>query len=83
MAGQLKGSRAELFFPPDVRVIFSIALLLRLAFFFHQQSLGSPFHYDGKLYLALADGLEHGVFSMFHPLEIPETTGLHTVGMTP
>ena len=60
--------------PPEVWVIFSIALLFRVAFFFHLRSIGMPIHYDGELYIALAKGIHNGVFSMFHPLDIPETT---------
>ncbi len=60
--------------PPEVWVIFSIALLFRIAFFFHLRSIGMPIHPDGELYIALAKGIDNGVFSMFHPLDIPETT---------
>ncbi len=70
--------------------IFSIALLLRLAFFFHHQAQGWQLQHDPSLYLALADGIGKGVFSMFHPLEIPETTRMpgypfliHVIGSIP
>lgn len=61
-------------FPIEVWVIFSIALLFRLAFFFHHKSQGFQLEHDPSLYLALAEGLKNGVFSMFYPLDVPETT---------
>ncbi len=54
--------------------MFSVALFFRLAFFFHHEAQGWRLTHDPSLYLALADGLKHGAFTMFHPLDIPETT---------
>jgi hypothetical protein len=76
--------------PSEVWVIFSIALLFRLAFFFHHRADGFHLEYDASLYLALAEGLKHGMFTMFHPLDIPETTRMpgypwliHMLGSVP
>ena len=60
--------------PPEIWAITTVALLFRLAFYFHHQLQGWQLQHDPSLYLALADGSKHGVFSMFHPLDIPETT---------
>ena len=74
MSGQPDKAGWNLSLPPEVWAILSIALILRLAFIFHLQGMDAPIHYDGELYLALAEGIRNGVFSMFHPLDIPETT---------
>lgn len=59
----------------DARVwwIFLLALVLRLAFVAHHSAIGWQLDYDPGMYLALARNMVHGVYSMFHPLDIPDT----------
>lgn len=56
-----------------VWVLFWVALLLRLGLVAHHAAIGWQLRYDPAMYLALADNLRHGVYSMFHPLDIPDT----------
>lgn len=58
---------------PRLWVLFVLALLLRLAFVGYHGHLGWRLQYDPAMYLALAESLGHGVFSMFHPQDIPDT----------
>lgn len=59
------------------RVLLCITLagvVLRVLFAQHHAGLGWQLHYDPSYYLTLADHLRHGVYSLFHPLAIPDTT---------
>lgn len=58
---------------PLLWVLFVLALFLRLAFVGYHAHLGWHLRYDPAMYLALAEGMGHGVFSMFHPQDIPDT----------
>jgi hypothetical protein len=51
-----------------------LAVLLRVGFVWYHAQLGWNLHYDAGYYLALAQHLTHGVYSLFHPLDIPDTT---------
>ncbi len=53
--------------------LFALALLLRSAFVAYHARLGWHLQYDPGMYLTLAENLRHGVYSMFHPLDIPDT----------
>ncbi len=53
--------------------LFALALVLRVAFVAHHADLGWQLRFDPGIYLLLAENLEHGVYSMFHPLDIPDT----------
>jgi len=53
--------------------LFALALLLRAGFVLYHAQLGWHLHYDPGMYLTLAENLRHGVYSMFHPLDIPDT----------
>jgi len=53
--------------------LFMLALLVRAVFVLYHAQLGWQLQYDPGIYLRLADGLRHGVYSMFHPLDIPDT----------
>ncbi len=58
---------------PRLWVLFVLALLLRLAFVGYHANLGWHLQYDPAMYLALAESMGHGVYSMFYPLDIPDT----------
>src|SRR5690606_16402605 len=51
----------------------ALALLVRTALALHHHALGWHTADDAGMYLTLAAHLPHGVFSMFHPLDIPDT----------
>jgi hypothetical protein len=51
----------------------ALALLVRTALVLHHHALGWHTADDAGMYLTLAAHLPHGVFSMFHPLDIPDT----------
>lgn len=53
--------------------LFALALLLRAGFVLYHAQLGWHLQYDPGMYLTLAENLRHGVYSMFHPLDIPDT----------
>lgn len=53
--------------------LFLVALALRAAFVTHHAGLGWRLHNDPGMYLALAGNIRHGVYGMFHPLDIPDT----------
>jgi hypothetical protein len=53
--------------------LFVLALLLRAGFVLYHAQLGWHLQYDPGMYLTLAENLRHGVYSMFHPLDIPDT----------
>jgi hypothetical protein len=53
--------------------LFALALLLRAGFVLYHAQLGWQLHHDPGMYLTLAENLRHGVYSMFHPLDIPDT----------
>jgi hypothetical protein len=55
-------------------LLFAVAVLLRAAFVLHHAHLGWQLRFDPGYYLALAGHLRHGVFSLFHPQDIPDTT---------
>jgi hypothetical protein len=67
-------ARPAFILPEAVWVLTVCALLFRLAFLFHHHAMGYVLQHDAGLYQALAEGIRNGVFSMFHPLDIPETT---------
>jgi hypothetical protein len=50
------------------------ACLLRIAFVAWHAHLGWQLRYDPSYYLTLAEHMRHGVYSLFHPLDIPDTT---------
>lgn len=54
-------------------VLFVLGLLLRLAFVGFHAELGWHLRYDPAMYLALAESIGHGAYSMFHPLDIPDS----------
>ncbi|MBK9176312.1 MAG: hypothetical protein IPM46_08230 [Flavobacteriales bacterium] len=57
--------------------LLSIALLgvlLRVLFVVYHADLGWQLRHDPSYYLTLARNLRHGVYSLFHPLAIPDTT---------
>jgi hypothetical protein len=60
---------------PDARLsgLFLLALLLRAAFVVYHAATGWQLDYDPGMYLALARSMDHGAYSMFHPLDIPDT----------
>lgn len=51
----------------------ALALALRTAAVLRHQQLGWELRFDPGMYLTLAENLGHGVYSMFHPLDIPDT----------
>jgi hypothetical protein len=51
----------------------ALALLLRMSMVVYHQSLGWELRYDPTMYLTLAENMRHGVYSMFHPTDIPDT----------
>jgi hypothetical protein len=53
--------------------LFALAVLLRSAFVVYHAQLGWQLQYDPSMYLTLAENMRHGVYSMFHPLDIPDT----------
>jgi hypothetical protein len=53
--------------------LFALALLLRAAFVLYHAQLGWQLQYDPSMYLTLAENMRHDVYSMFHPLDIPDT----------
>lgn len=53
--------------------LFALALLLRIAFVLYHAHVGWQLRYDPGMYLTLAENLHHGVYSMFHPADIPDT----------
>jgi hypothetical protein len=56
------------------RWLLLLAVVLRAAFVMHHAHLGWQLQYDAGYYLTLAAHLEQGVYSLFHPLDIPDTT---------
>ncbi len=56
-----------------IRGLFALALLLRAAFVLYHAHLGWQLRNDPSMYLTLAQNMRHGVYSMFHPLDIPDT----------
>jgi len=62
--------------PPIPRWVWAfaaLALVLRLLFVWHHARLGYQLRYDPSMYLALAENLRYGAYSMFHPRDIPDT----------
>lgn len=59
---------------PSLRWLVLLAVVLRLAFVAHHAARGWQLQYDAGYYLTLAQHLSHGVYSLFHPLDIPDTT---------
>ncbi|MEZ4757602.1 MAG: hypothetical protein R2817_12305 [Flavobacteriales bacterium] len=59
---------------PSLRWLVLLAVVLRLAFVAHHASRGWQLQYDAGYYLTLAQHLSHGVYSLYHPLDIPDTT---------
>src|SRR5262245_23549774 len=59
--------------PVLVWLLFLLALGLRLGTLVVRLRTGHVFVFDSKFYVALAANLHQGVFSLFHPLNIPET----------
>ncbi len=55
-------------------LLFGVALVLRAAFVLHHAQLGWQLRFDPGYYLALAESLGHGAYSLFHPRHIPDTT---------
>lgn len=51
----------------------ALALVLRVAMVLHHQSIGWELRYDPTMYRTLAENMQHGVYSMFHPSDIPDT----------
>ncbi len=51
-----------------------LAVVLRAAFVLYHAQVGWHLHHDAGYYLTLARHLKHGVYSLFHPLDIPDTT---------
>jgi hypothetical protein len=51
-----------------------LALVLRSAFALYHAHVGWDLRFDPGYYLTLAQNLEQGVYSLFHPLDIPDTT---------
>ncbi|MDX9751548.1 MAG: hypothetical protein RBT71_10750 [Flavobacteriales bacterium] len=51
----------------------ALALILRTALVLHHQDMGWQLRDDAAMYHVLAGNLRHGVFSMFHPQDIPDT----------
>ncbi|MCB0810175.1 MAG: hypothetical protein KDB96_12930 [Flavobacteriales bacterium] len=54
--------------------LFLLALALRAAFVLYHAHLGWQLLFDPSYYLRLAANLDHGVYSLFHPRDIPDTT---------
>lgn len=54
--------------------LFLLALLLRTVFALFHATQGWHLHFDPGYYLTLAMNLQHGVYSLFHPLDVPDTT---------
>lgn len=59
--------------PRSVWGVFALALLVRGSFVAYHAAQGWHLRHDPGMYLTLAMNLRHGVFSMFHPLDIPDT----------
>lgn len=57
-----------------VWIAFALAWGLRAGFVAYNGTLGWQLPVDAGLYLTLAQHIEHGVYSLFHPLDIPDTT---------
>jgi hypothetical protein len=53
--------------------LFALGLLMRAAFVLYHAQLGWQLRHDPGMYLTLAENLRQGVYSMFHPLDIPDT----------
>lgn len=51
-----------------------LATVLRAAFALYHAQSGWHLRHDAGYYLTLAQHLKHGVYSLFHPLDIPDTT---------
>jgi len=60
--------------PHRLLVWVMTAVFLRSAFVLYHAHLGWQLRFDPGYYLALANNLEHGVYSLFHPQDIPDTT---------
>ncbi len=60
--------------PHVLLVVFLLALLLRVAFIWYHHHIGFQLRFDPGYYLALAEHMQHGVYSLFHPKVIPDTT---------
>ena len=54
--------------------LFLLALLLRAVFALFHAAQGWHLQFDPGYYLTLALNLQHGVYSLFHPLDVPDTT---------
>lgn len=59
---------------PSLRWLVLLAVVLRLGFVTVHAAQGWQLQYDAGYYLTLAQHLSHGVYSLFHPLDIPDTT---------
>lgn len=59
--------------PKALLAVFLLALVPRLLAVFQHLHVGLDLRNDPSMYLTLAENLRHGVFSMFHPLDIPDT----------
>lgn len=51
-----------------------VALALRGAFVLYHGHVGWQLRSDAGYYLTLAGNLRHGVYSLYHPQDIPDTT---------
>ncbi|MFZ1694814.1 MAG: hypothetical protein WAT74_16570 [Flavobacteriales bacterium] len=60
--------------PRLVWALFACAWLLRVGFVAYHANIGWQLRYDPSYYLTLAANMQHGVYSLFHPLNIPDTT---------
>lgn len=74
MASGISGGDHALRRDPILLWLLLLAIVLRAAFVLHHARGGWHLQYDAGYYLTLAQHLKHGVYSLFHPLDIPDTT---------
>lgn len=55
-------------------LITMLGTVLRILFVMHHADLGWQLHSDPSYYMTLAENMRHGVYSLFHPRDIPDTT---------
>lgn len=67
------GHRLSRLLEGPVWILFAWAWMLRVAFVAYHGALGWHLDHDPGMYMTLAENLRHGVYSMFHPLDIPDT----------
>lgn len=70
----IRDSRVIGWISSSVWVLFILAWILRAAFVAYHAHIGWQLRHDPSYYLTLAENLRHGVYSLFHPLDIPDTT---------